>query len=417
MLRRLLSLSLTRSGWLLCLALCHCAPATSDAGSAVMRSAIVDGEPSKAGGIEDAVLLLRTVVDGQEILCTASLVAPNLALTARHCVAHLVEGQFNCSVKGELFDNPSGAGKLGLDLPADSLELYGGALPRKKPLAHGLQIVSTLTDTICVNDIAFVVLDQALTLPVLPLRLHGQAAVGEATTLVGYGLVSDAQANIAVASQPRSRKSGLTIAGVGPDALADGVTTVPPRTVLLQGPSGCVGDSGGPLLADGSNALLGVYSLLAGDSCSDARVRHYLTHVPAFQALTEQAFAAAGATPVPEQPVGELADADVEASSAAGANGDADAAAAAGANGDAGASSAAGATASGGDTRARGGGCATVRHGSSERWPTWLALLLCAIAAGRRAGRARRAQWRPSSGSLGRRGTLTEAAAGTEAAL
>ena len=301
MLRRLLSLTLERSACFLCCALCQCSAASAtDPGLSVVHSAIVGGERSPLGGPQDAVLLLRTMINGQELLCTSSLVAPNLVLTARHCVANLVEGPFNCSVEGELFDNPTGAGQLGLDLPASTLEFYGGALPRSKPLAHGLSIVSTLSDTICVNDIAFVVLDRAVALPVLPLRLHGRATVGEAVTLVGYGLLSDDQLTIDFSAQPREQKTGLSIAGVGPDSLADGVTTVPPRALLLDGPSACIGDSGGPLLAASSNALLGVYSLLDGVSCSDASVRHQLVHVPAFQALIEQAFATAGADPVPE---------------------------------------------------------------------------------------------------------------------
>ncbi|HWZ87894.1 MAG TPA: trypsin-like serine protease, partial [Polyangiaceae bacterium] len=311
MLRRLLSLTAERSCWLVCCALCQCcASSPRDPGLSVLRSSIVGGEPSPAGSVEDAVLLLRTMVDGQEVLCSASLVAPNLALTARHCVAHLEDGVFDCSVKGELFDNPTGAGRLGLDLPADTLEFYGGALPRTKPLAHGLTVVSTLSETICVNDIAFVVLDRAVALPVVPLRLHGRAALGEAVTLVGYGLTSDDQQTIVVSTQPRMQKTGLSIAGVGPDSLDQGVTTVPPRALILDGPCGCVGDSGGPLLAASSHALLGVYSLLDGVSCSDAQVRHQLVHVPAFQALTQQAFAQAGAEPVPEPEPVQIADAD-----------------------------------------------------------------------------------------------------------
>jgi hypothetical protein len=367
-----------------------------------VHGAIVGGEPSPAGGPQDAVLLLRTMINGQELLCTSSLVAPNLVLTARHCIANLVEGPFNCSVEGELFDNPTGAGQLGLDLPASTLEFYGGALPRTKPLAHGLSIVSTLSDTICVNDIAFVVLDRAVALPVLPLRLHGRATLGEPVTLVGYGLVSDDQQIIDFSAQPRQQKTGLSIAGVGPDSLADGVTTVPPRALFLDGPSGCVGDSGGPLLDASSNALLGVYSLLDGGQCSDANVRHQLVHVPAFQALTEQAFAAAGADPVPEAQPMNLGD--------AGAGGGADAST----GGDAGA----GAPTRGGT--ARGGGCTMVSHGSDgEPWAAWCGLMLVVVGARGRAARARRLrrQWRPSSGSLGRRGAVAEPTGGGGAAF
>ena len=403
MLHRLLSLS-GRSGWLVCCALCQCcASSPPDPGLSAVQSAIVGGEPSPAGGAEDAVLLLRTVVNSQEVLCTASLVAPNLAVTARHCVANLEDGAFNCSVKGELFDNPTGAGRLGLDLPADSLEFYSGALPRTKPVAHGLTVVSTLSETVCINDIAFVVLDQPVALPVLPLRLHGRAAVGEAVTLVGYGLTGDGADTIVVATQPRLRKSGLSIAGVGPDSLDDGVTTVPPRALILEGPSGCIGDSGGPLLAASSNALLGVYSLLNGVSCTDARVRHQLVHVPAFQALTEQAFAAAGATPVPEP--SELGDADASADADADAEPDADADA--DANVDAALPAGGGASA--------GGGCALLRpHSGGSPSLSWLGVMLVVLGSRVRARRARRRrrQWRPSSGSLGRPGAAPPAPAG-----
>ncbi|HEX3851583.1 MAG TPA: trypsin-like serine protease [Polyangiaceae bacterium] len=434
MLRQFLSLISKRSGWLLCCALCQCgASPGAEPGLAAARSAIVDGEPSPAGA-QDAVLLLRTMVDGQELLCTASLVAPNLALTARHCVAHLEEGQFNCSVEGELVDNPTGAGRIGLDLPASSLEFYGGAVPRSTPLAHGLSIVSTLSDTICVNDIAFVVLDRAVMLPVLPLRLHGRAAVGEAVTLVGYGLVSDAQQTIVYTSQPRAQKTGLSITGVGPDSLADGVTTVPPRALSLAGPSGCVGDSGGPLLAASSNAVLGVYSLLGGASCSDPRVRHQLVHVPAFQTLIAQAFAAAGAEPTPETLPAALGAAGASADASAGGDSSADANAGAGGGSDAGGSDADGSDAdAGADTdasaasraSARGtatpsGGCAmALARARVGSWLAWLGLMLAVASSRARAAQTRRSrrQWRPSSGSLGRRGAAAEPAGTADATL
>ncbi|HEX7454010.1 MAG TPA: trypsin-like serine protease, partial [Polyangiaceae bacterium] len=405
--------------------LCQCCSSMAEPGLSASRSAIVGGEPSPAG-MQNAVLLLRTAVDGQELLCTASLVAPNLALTARHCVAHLQDGPFNCSVKGELLDNPTGAGRIGLDLPASSLEFYGGALPRTTPLAHGLSIVSTLSDTVCVNDIAFIVLDRAVALPVLPLRLRGHAQVGEAVTLVGYGLVSDSQQTIDFSNQPRAQKTGLSIAGVGPDSLADGVTTVPPRALLLTGPSGCVGDSGGPLLAASSNAVLGVYSLLNSASCSDARVRHQLVHVPAFQTLIAQAFAAAGADPTPETPPGDLGAAGASADAGAGGGPGLEANAGAGGGSDADANANADASADAGTGTPAGGGasassgCATAldrpRGGLGAAWLGLMAALVGSRARAASTRRLRR-QWRPSSGSLGRRGVPAEVAGGNEAAL
>jgi hypothetical protein len=265
------------------------------------RAPVVEGEPSEAG-IEDAVLLLRTVVDRRELVCSASLVAPNLAMTARHCVSHVVEGLFSCTVSGELVEGETGSGRLGNHLPAEGIEFFGGPLPHDEPLARGQEVISTLSETVCLNDLAFVVLDRPIELPVLPLRLEGRARTGELAILVGYGLDETQSENqpFDVTTQGRTRKADLPIRDVGPDSIDDGVTIVPPRTIVLEGPSGCVGDSGGPLMAERTNAVLGVYSLLGAESCLATDARHLFTHVPPFQALIEEAFLAAGAEPTLE---------------------------------------------------------------------------------------------------------------------
>jgi hypothetical protein len=261
-------------------------------------TAIVDGEPS--GAEDDGVLMIRAVPDAEtEVICTASLVAPNLLLTARHCVSYFTDGLFNCSVRGELIEATPDAGKLGLHLPADSIEVYAGDTPRDEPIAWGVRIISTLSPVICVNDLAFVLLDTALELPLVPMRIGRSAEVEEAVTLVGYGM-DGKQRTIPYLTQARRRKTGLEVAGVGPDLIEDGVTTVAPRSLIINGPSGCVGDSGGPLRAAETGALLAVYSLQEGASCTSPGVRHHLTHVPPFQALIEEAFAAAESEPLPE---------------------------------------------------------------------------------------------------------------------
>jgi hypothetical protein len=259
---------------------------------------IIDGEAS--GREEDGVVLLHALLDdGSDALCSASLVAPNLVLTARHCVSYLMRGRFSCDVQGELIDNPEGGGTLGSHLPAETIEIFGRATPRSTPLAHGQQVISTLARGICINDLAFVVLDTAIELPLVPLRLDGPALVGETGSLVGFGLVRG-QSVLDYRSQSRASKPGLEIAELGPDSLEEGVTTAPPRSLILRGPSGCVGDSGGPFLAASTGAVLGVYSLQGGESCEAETAYHQLVHVPPFQALIAEAFAAADATPTPE---------------------------------------------------------------------------------------------------------------------
>src|SRR5512142_3394824 len=51
------------------------------------HAAIVGGTPSDAS--QDFVLVIANLVDPQGLECNAELVAPNLLVTARHCVAQL----------------------------------------------------------------------------------------------------------------------------------------------------------------------------------------------------------------------------------------------------------------------------------------------------------------------------------------
>ncbi len=296
-----------------------CAERTTPADLAANAAAIIDGEAS--GADQDGVVLLRANLDQGEILCSASLVAPNLIVTARHCVSYYTDGLFSCSVKGELIDSADGAGGLGLHLPAASLEVYGAKLPRHA-LAYGQRVLSTLSPSICVNDLAFVVLDQDVALPIVPLRLDRSAEPNEAVTLVGYGLDGQ-QHSLGFQSAKRRKKTGLSIVDVGPDSVADGVKSAPPRALILQGPSGCVGDSGGPLLAAASGAVLGVYSLQRALGCSDPAALHQLVHVAPFQNLIREAFAAAGTEPLAEPSPEPDAGSEPDASSSAGAPSDA----------------------------------------------------------------------------------------------
>lgn len=279
-----------------------CAGPSDDSKVAKRSLPIIDGDASDAN--EDGVVMIRAVLDDdREMICSATLIAPNLLITARHCVSYLTDGLFSCSVEGELTNSQDGAGTLGLHLPPEAIEVYGKRPPRDEPLARGHETISTLSDTICNNDLAFVVLDTALDLPLTPLRIGRPAELDELTVMVGYGLARGQQ-GIDYRYQSRMHKADLLIAGVGPDSLEEGVTTVPPRTLFIDGPSGCIGDSGGPLLSQATGALLGVFSLQEGESCTATNVRQHLVHVPPFERLISDAFEAAGAEPLLEPGVG-----------------------------------------------------------------------------------------------------------------
>jgi hypothetical protein len=70
--------------WLLVLGACAAAdPSDSDAKAVGQTSsAIVNGTPSTAS--QDSTVLIAVGTDGQ--FCTGALIAPNLVITARHCV-------------------------------------------------------------------------------------------------------------------------------------------------------------------------------------------------------------------------------------------------------------------------------------------------------------------------------------------
>jgi hypothetical protein len=78
------------------------------AGAAVAR--IVGGVPS--GPEDDAVVLIRYApplpyTSGR---CTATLIAPNLIVTAFHCLSSTSEGSFGCTRDGALVELDPGAG-------------------------------------------------------------------------------------------------------------------------------------------------------------------------------------------------------------------------------------------------------------------------------------------------------------------
>ena len=296
-------------GLLTLAALCSCQPDASrpvDEEHVATRSEpVVFGRTSPPGTREDAVLMLRTPFEDGVLSCTATLVAKNLVVTVRHCVSYSTPGGATCTLGGELVDDGSGAGHLGLHLPSDTLEFYSGDGDERRLVARGKATISTVSETICVDDLAFVVLDRDVELPVAPLRLGTRAQVGEPVTLVGYGLDETMGFDNEIDDLVRHAKDDLVILDVGPRSTAD-VTSVPPRTVVVRAPAGCMGDSGGPLLSTASGAIVGVYSVLIGESCEARSALNMFAHLPDFGSVVDDAFDEAGATPVLEPVPGEF---------------------------------------------------------------------------------------------------------------
>jgi hypothetical protein len=284
---------------LLGLAVARCGGASDDGSTGASGEAIVGGAAADAP--DSPVLYLS----GPEGGCTAVLVAPNLVITARHCVASSTTGPFTCTPGGDLVG--SGAGSIGASDAPGSIGLFSSArimagvlLSGGSPDAVGVQIVSTNTPTACRDDLALVVLDRAVAgvVPV-PIRIDGATRVGETVSVWGYGLTDRLEPTALRV------RSGVPITGVGPDTPPTTTQPAPVRS-LRTGPVTCQGDSGGPMIAETTGAVIAVVSLgsqagTSGPYCaSDQFVDTIGPRLAAYHDLILSAFQAAGASPIPE---------------------------------------------------------------------------------------------------------------------
>jgi hypothetical protein len=267
-----------------------CGPVEPDA-TRSLHEAIVEGQPS--GPEDDAVVLVQTEEPSGSAVnnCSGTLVAPNILLTARHCVSEYEDGAFTCSSEGELEHAEGQAGVMGDLVPPRNIEVRAGAVPDTAEVARGKQIFALPTPSICRNDIALVLLDRSTDLPVASLRLTTPTRHGELMRAVGYGSDDENSA------RKRRTKDDVAVIVIGPSEYWPDEGLAPPRTFAL-GVSACQGDSGGPALTK-NDAVAGVYSLSAGE-CTSPSVRNYYTQVAPFEDLVRKAFEAAGAQPLLE---------------------------------------------------------------------------------------------------------------------
>jgi hypothetical protein len=263
-------------------------------GVTAARAAIVNGEVSDEA--DDAVVKL-VVLDpssGGRSLCSGSLVAPNIVLTALHCVgSYSAFGSFSCDAKGVLNTSTPPDGEIGAPVDPGGIEIYLGSLPADVPDAYGKKVFGSGSQVICRNDLAFVVLDRTLEAPVLSMRLARSMMRRESMRVVGYGLTE------MTSSTGRHRRAGVLVSDVGTDGTSAGSGSAAPNTFVL-GPGACQGDSGGPAISEETGAVTGVYSLSAGISCEYDQVRNIYTQLAPFKALAERTFEFAGQTPLVE---------------------------------------------------------------------------------------------------------------------
>jgi len=265
-------------------------------------AAIVGGVDSTAD--DDQVVLMlshdpsRDTAQGTFYeFCSGTLVAPNLVLTARHCVSETKSQHYACDEQGmPALGDPT----LGDDFPVkDTMVFTGAALPDTftpaTASAIGKQVVHDTTTTICNADLALVVLDREIpNAKLASLRLDGAIAAGDPLYAVGWGATEDGPL-----PAMRQRRDDVSVAVVGPSTEAVLGDMLADREMRVT-ESICQGDSGGPVFDPVTHAELGVVSRgNSGDGNGPdcLGTEHTLMRVPSFKDLIMQGFAAAGQSP------------------------------------------------------------------------------------------------------------------------
>jgi len=286
------------------LAACASSDDSSATGDPVasVASAIVNGVDDTTA--HDSVVLVLYEPQGKLVSsCTGTLVAPNLVLTARHCVSETDESLI-CKADGTAYEG----GKISADDAPSSFYIYPGlnairdVTGSAKAAARGKVVVTETTSVLCNHDVAFIVLDTDIDYPTAPLRTTSGAVVNESLTAVGWGLTESGKL-------PSTRQS------------RDGVKVVVSGSYVQDKETGigigdsefavreaiCAGDSGGPAFST-KGAVVGVVSrggngtdptttTNQASSCIGADTVNVYTDLAKKSALVTKAFAAAGYAP------------------------------------------------------------------------------------------------------------------------
>lgn len=263
--------------------------ATSSIGAGCVRrqQSVDDGalrafEQEASSGV---VAIATTMADNPShlTLCSGALVAPNLILTARHCVSRAVTATPSCDARGRSHNGDH----LAEDMDPAAISIFTGTHVRPDqdaPVARAVRTLHPTGQVLCDADVAFLVLDRPIpNATILSMRMHTGVEPGDRIVPVGFG---GGPANVVGHKVARAKSTVLT---TGPNANARTGAVIGPREFEVDEAT-CRGDSGGPAIDAMTGEIVGVVS--RGGSCS-ALGNHVYTRVDAYKRLAQAAFSAA----------------------------------------------------------------------------------------------------------------------------
>jgi hypothetical protein len=279
---------------------CGTSPSPSEATRA-QSSAVLGGAPDTT--TSSVIAVFANLPTGPE-MCSGFLIAPDLVLTARHCVAPVENPKGACGAPD------GGSSRGGAPLATKDVWISPDAVIKEtSPTARVKEVIIEAGSTggaLCGADVALIRLVVPLkSVTPLPVRVSGPPVQGESFTAVGYGVWNVDQQDD---SGTRRIVTGLSVESASAsDRTAEG------EWIADRGP--CAGDSGSPAIAtDGS--VIGVMSRGSKATCAHMIYESVDTHADWLREQVKISSAALGIEP-PDWVTGKTPDASAEAPTAA----------------------------------------------------------------------------------------------------
>lgn len=242
------------------------------------------------GGQPDTSTRGAVAVIGARESCSGSLIAPNLVLTARHCIAAFAGGGTTVQCGTTNFADPEAAAGVTVVWADD---LRGGVVSAAVRSA-AREIRTPAAAGVCGNDVALLILGgnvaSSAATPLVP-RLDAAPQMSEAFNAVGYG-VTDPMDTMGTTYGLRRKVSGLSVLCVGIACTSRGPTATEWQATTPV----CLGDSGSPAL-DSAGLIIGVAS--RSDGACQAALYSAVSAWKSFLVTTALEAAAIGGYPAP----------------------------------------------------------------------------------------------------------------------